>query len=57
MKWEHRAIVFQRSAKAEEIDAELNAAGAEGWEAVGLLDRHGTRIVDGNFVVLMKRQL
>ena len=57
MKWEYRTVVFQRSAKAEEINAELNAEGAEGWEAVGLLDRHGTRIVDGNFVVLMKRQV
>lgn len=47
--------MFKRSANEKDIDTELSGLGAQGWEAVGLLDRHGTRIVDGNFVVLMKR--
>ncbi len=44
-QWEYRVITFGktlRGVKDEEMEAQLNALGEEGWEVVGLVSREGT---------------
>ncbi len=52
-KWEYRSIWF----RVKDIDQELNALGAEGWEAVSTMGQRNPKVVDGEFLVLMKRQV
>jgi hypothetical protein len=46
--WEYRVISLGgglRGAKDEDMEAELNALGEEGWEVVGLTSRENTQRV------------
>ncbi len=55
-EWEYRVISFGgilRSTKDEDMEAELNALGAEGWEVVSGLARENTFKI----TVLAKRPL
>ena len=55
-EWEYRVISFGgvlHSPKDEDIESELNALGAEGWEVVGGVARENTYKI----TVLAKRPL
>jgi hypothetical protein len=55
-EWEYRVVTFGgalRGPKDEELEAELNALGAEGWEVVGALPRENSNKV----TVVAKRPL
>jgi hypothetical protein len=45
VQWEYRVVSYGgtfRGAKDEQMEAELNALGEEGWEVVGLTNRENT---------------
>lgn len=52
-KWEYGVEPFNKSQYAEDINAELDDYGKDGWEAVGVLPGQG----DGDFRVMFKRPL
>lgn len=53
MKWEYRWVTAAMGAKgSERLDAEVNALGTDGWEAVGMAGNP-----NGVLSVLMKRLL
>jgi len=51
MKWEYKSVWF----RTLEIDAELNALGADGWEALAVMGQRSPKVADGLFLVLLKR--
>ena len=51
MKWEYRSLWFRTT----ELDEQLNGLGAEGWEAVAVMGQRSPKVIDGTFLVLMKR--
>lgn len=52
-KWEYKSAWF----RTKEIDDELNTLGAEGWEALAVMGQRSPQIIDGMFLVLLKRRV
>jgi len=52
-KWEYLSVWFRTT----DLDGELNQRGGEGWEAVAVMGQRSPKVVDGQFLVLLKRQV